>query len=402
LAFKGAVVIGTSVGAGGTQFVRSDTVTGSIIKSGGLVEVEAGGTTTGTLISRGGLETVLAGGHAVGTRIYGVSGTLLVETGATATGTVVSGFKTFEQVQAGAVTSNCNVFSGGTEYISAGGVAKGTGIYGGGSAVLFGTASGMVDNDGVVAVNSGGVLAGGTVRSGGQVFVVAHGTATALVVSSGASGIVQSGGMASATSVVLGALTVSAGGSLTGGLSISGGKAIISGTVAAGQVVKYGGAGGTLALTNGASFAATISGLTGTADKIDLLGFAYNSATETKTFTEASGNTSGTLVVSSGGVTESLTLLGNYVTSNFILSSDGTGGTLIVDPPLKKTKPAFLAATHEAAPADWRAMLAPVVMNRTAETMRGAYFTSAPVVAGGWSAAVSSASVLALLPRHPA
>jgi hypothetical protein len=47
-------------------------------------------------------------------------------------------------------------------------------------------------------------------------------------------------------------------------------------------------------------------------------------------------------------------------------------------------------------------MLAPVVMNRTAETMRGAYFTSAPVVAGGWSAAVSSASVLALLPRHPA
>jgi hypothetical protein len=169
--------------------------------------------------------------------------------------------------------------------------------------------------------------------------------------------------------------------------------------------VTYGGAGGTLALAGGTSFAASISGLTGTTDKIDLLSFAYNSATETKSFTEASGNTSGTLVISSGGKTESLTLIGNYVTSNFVLSKDGTGGTLIVDPPVKKTKtemPAFLAGKQAAAPADWRALLAPVVMTRETETMRGKDFTFTTVVAGGWSAAVASASVLALLPRHPA
>jgi hypothetical protein len=36
-----------------------------------------------------------------------------------------------------------------------------------------------------------------------------------------------------------------------------------------------------------------------------------------------------TLAVSSGGTTVNLTLAGGYVTSNFTLGTDGTGGTLI-------------------------------------------------------------------------
>ncbi|HEV2335902.1 MAG TPA: hypothetical protein VGS13_10425, partial [Stellaceae bacterium] len=42
---------------------------------------------------------------------------------------------------------------------------------------------------------------------------------------------------------------------------------------------------------------------------------------------------SGTLTVTSGAHTAKLTLLGSYVTSRFTLTSDGSGGTLVTDPP---------------------------------------------------------------------
>ncbi|HEV2337057.1 MAG TPA: hypothetical protein VGS13_16240, partial [Stellaceae bacterium] len=43
---------------------------------------------------------------------------------------------------------------------------------------------------------------------------------------------------------------------------------------------------------------------------------------------------SGTLTVTSGAHTAKLTLLGSYVTSRFTLTSDGSGGTLVTDPPV--------------------------------------------------------------------
>ena len=60
----------------------------------------------------------------------------------------------------------------------------------------------------------------------------------------------------------------------------------------------------------------------------DLGGFAF-SAGETRSFTEAGSLTSGTLTVVDGGQTANLTLLGNYVTSNFVLSNDWHGGTFV-------------------------------------------------------------------------
>jgi hypothetical protein len=50
------------------------------------------------------------------------------------------------------------------------------------------------------------------------------------------------------------------------------------------------------------------------------------------TFTEAANNLSGTLMVTSGSETANLTLLGQYSTANFTLSSDGHGGTIVTDP----------------------------------------------------------------------
>ena len=47
-----------------------------------------------------------------------------------------------------------------------------------------------------------------------------------------------------------------------------------------------------------------------------------------------SGNSSGgTLAVTDGTHTANIALLGNYLASTFVTSSDGHGGTSVVDPP---------------------------------------------------------------------
>ena len=60
-------------------------------------------------------------------------------------------------------------------------------------------------------------------------------------------------------------------------------------------------------------------------------------------FTEAAGNTSGTLTVTDGTHTANLTLLGQYATANFSLASDGHGGTMVTDPPGSATSPVMAA-----------------------------------------------------------
>ena len=48
-----------------------------------------------------------------------------------------------------------------------------------------------------------------------------------------------------------------------------------------------------------------------------------------------SGNSSsGTLSVTDGSHTANILLLGQYVAGNFNIASDGTGGTLVTDPPV--------------------------------------------------------------------
>jgi hypothetical protein len=143
-------------------------------------------------------------------------------------------------------------------------------------------------------------------------------------------------------------------------------------------------------------FGATISGFTGTTDKIDLTFLSYKSGTTTASFTEAAGNTSGTLTVTSGGKSESLTLLGSYATGNFVLSSDGNSGTLIVDPPVKPHTVKAIAASpvHKWLPAaDARALFAHL----------GAPDLHAPESAregGTISAATPRELALTLVPRH--
>jgi hypothetical protein len=94
--------------------------------------------------------------------------------------------------------------------------------------------------------------------------------------------------------------------------------------------LTFAGSTGTLQLDQSSSFSGTVAGMTGQ-DALDLtdIGFA-NVGTPAY-----SGNSSGgTLTVSDGAHTANIALLGNYLASTFVASSDGHGGTNIVEPQL--------------------------------------------------------------------
>ncbi|WP_050630779.1 hypothetical protein [Bradyrhizobium viridifuturi] len=86
---------------------------------------------------------------------------------------------------------------------------------------------------------------------------------------------------------------------------------------------------GTLKLDNSASFNGTVAGMTGS----DAIDFANISFANVQTPSFSGTSTNGTLTVTDGTVTASIALLGNYMASTFTTSSDGHGGTLVVDPP---------------------------------------------------------------------
>ena len=99
------------------------------------------------------------------------------------------------------------------------------------------------------------------------------------------------------------------------------------------QLATFAGTTGTLVLDDAVAFRGQISGLTGS-DALDLADVNYGSTT-TATF---SGNASGgTLTVSNGSQTANIALVGDYLHSGWTLSSDGHGGTVVVDPPLPGT-----------------------------------------------------------------
>ena len=96
------------------------------------------------------------------------------------------------------------------------------------------------------------------------------------------------------------------------------------------QAVTFTGTTGTLKLEDPQAFTGLISGLAG-ADAIDLSGFAYGANLQATYLGNASG---GTLTVTDGAETARIALSGNYLSSTWAVSSDGKGGTTVVDPTL--------------------------------------------------------------------
>jgi hypothetical protein len=93
---------------------------------------------------------------------------------------------------------------------------------------------------------------------------------------------------------------------------------------------------GNLVLDHASQFTGTLIGLTGdgtasNSNQIDLKDIAYGSGTSAS----FSGNASGGVltVIDAQHHTAHLSLAGDYTHSTFNLSSDGSGGTLVIDPP---------------------------------------------------------------------
>jgi hypothetical protein len=100
--------------------------------------------------------------------------------------------------------------------------------------------------------------------------------------------------------------------------------------------ITFSGSPGTLILDHSSSFTGTILNLTGngkasTSDQIDLRDIAFGAGTTVSYVGNSSG---GILTISDAqNHTANLSLVGNYTNSTFTLSSDGHGGTLVIDPP---------------------------------------------------------------------
>jgi hypothetical protein len=107
-------------------------------------------------------------------------------------------------------------------------------------------------------------------------------------------------------------------------------------TSASSQAIKFDGSTGTLVLDHSATFTGQIFNLTGNgspsgSDQIDLRDIWFGLGTK-ETYT---GNASGGILTISDALhhTAHLSLVGDYTQSTFSLSSDGRGGTIVVDPP---------------------------------------------------------------------
>jgi hypothetical protein len=105
-----------------------------------------------------------------------------------------------------------------------------------------------------------------------------------------------------------------------------------------GSSVTFDGASGALQLDQSSSFTGTVAGLTGE-DTLDLRDMSFTSV-NSPTF---SGNAStGILTVTDGSHIANINLMGNYIASSFVASSDGHGGTYVTQASLSSQQSVML------------------------------------------------------------
>ena len=123
---------------------------------------------------------------------------------------------------------------------------------------------------------------------------------------------------------------------------INAGSTLELGSAFASQVTFFGST-GTLKLDNSASFSGTVAGMTAQ-DTIDFADISFASVQSPSLQNATSSG--GTLHVTDGTHTANIALLGNYMASTFVASSDGHGGTLVVDPPANQSNPLVTLNAH--------------------------------------------------------
>ena len=351
--------------------------TGTVVSSGGLEVVWSGGVASGTVASAGGSETVASGGTASDPTIGG--GTLELQSGAIVSGAItfggiggtlqiddptavtlpntIGGFAFGDAIDLRGLAwdpSNTVSFNLGTLAVTGGGVTDTVALGGlvadssfvlqsdgvGGTTVIDSTVTNEADlNTLIGSIDLGGTNAGadrsyaitidGRLPLGGDLLPIDLPSGASLSVtgtngSGGPGTIVEGGGsgfFVSAGHVSLGNLTIEGAGAGIGG----GGLLELPTAANYSGGINFSGIGGTLqidaptavALTN------TIGGFA-FGDTIDLRGLAWSPS-------NAVSYKLGTLTVTGGGVTDTLTLAGLAARSSFMLRSDGHGGTTVID-----------------------------------------------------------------------
>jgi hypothetical protein len=163
--------------------------------------------------------------------------------------------------------------------------------------------------------------------------------------STGTGGVTITGALAN-TGLLLadGGGTLKVEGAVTGAgtVKISGATADFGSTFS--ENVDFTGTTGELELAKSQSYAGAITGFaTAGGTSLDLLDIAYSGSA---TATYSGTSTSGVLTVKSGSETATIKLDGDYLSSRFVLSSDGHGGTTVVDP-AKGAAPHLTSPPHQ-------------------------------------------------------
>jgi hypothetical protein len=101
---------------------------------------------------------------------------------------------------------------------------------------------------------------------------------------------------------------------------------------------------GILELLKSSNFSGTVAGMTGN----DAVDFDAIDPTKVQAPSYSGDASGGTLTVTDGSHDAHIALLGNYLASTFVASSDGHGGTMVVDPvlPASSTLPSLAPAQH--------------------------------------------------------
>lgn len=323
----------TAIGSGGVQSVYG-TGTDTTIGDGGLQKIYTDGTATGSTLNAGAVQ--VDWGTAIDTTING--GNQYVVGNATET-TIVTGI---QYVESGGLASGTTIDDDGEQSIYEGGLATGTSIEGGDQIVYGSATDTTIETGGLQYLH--GMATGTVINDGGEQNVYGNGTATGTTVNVGGIQVdwgvavdttINGGkqfvvGTASDTTILSGVQHVLSGGVANDTTIDTGGTQYVHAGGAA-HDVTFAGAAGTLALDESSGFTGTISGWE-FGDRIDLGDIVFNEATTTLAYSENATQTGGTLTVSDGLNSVSLSLLGQYSAADFAASADGHGGTLITDP----------------------------------------------------------------------
>ncbi len=328
--------------AGDLAVNASLSLAGNLTQTGGTMSLAAADTLTLTGAVNSLAGTVAGAGtlafHGAGGTVT-LTGTSLLEAMTVISGPTVNLAGTVTMIHLAQVTTaNMIVGAGGATLTGAGtftfGDVSGNRIYGATAGATF-TNDDRIKIAGQIGVGKMALINNGIIDD-----LYSHG----LVIDTGASTILNTGVI---ECFGTGGVTVKSAVDNTGTLGVYAGVLTVQGAVSGGGKVRIEGGtmhfssdfsenvtfagAGELELAKSRTYAGKIAGFstTGT-DVLDLRDIVYASTTTTASY--AGTKTSGVLTVTDGHHTAKIRFVGDYLTSKWILASDGHNGTTVVDP----------------------------------------------------------------------